>query len=36
MIAVISSVVATIIGTFAAIGIHKMKGLPKKSFIEHK
>ena len=33
IIAVISSVVATIIGTFAAIGIHRMKGLPKKTLL---
>lgn len=33
IIAVIASVVATIIGTFAAIGIHKMKGLPKKALL---
>ncbi len=31
IIAVISSIVATIIGTLAAIGIHRMKGLPKKT-----
>ena len=33
IIAVISSIVATIIGTFAAIGIHRMKGLPKKTLL---
>ncbi|WP_334298875.1 ABC transporter permease [Paraclostridium bifermentans] len=33
IIAVISSVVATIIGTLAAIGIHRMKGLPKKTLL---
>lgn len=33
IIAVISSVVATIIGTLAAIGIHRMKGLPKKALL---
>lgn len=33
IIAVISSIVATVIGTFAAIGIHRMKGLPKKTLL---
>ncbi|MBS4958566.1 MAG: ABC transporter permease [Clostridium sp.] len=33
IIAVISSIVATIIGTLAAIGIHRMKGLPKKTLL---
>ena len=33
IIAVISSIVATIIGTFAAIGIHRMKGVPKKTLL---
>lgn len=33
IIAVISSIIATIIGTFAAIGIHRMKGLPKKTLL---
>lgn len=33
IIAVISSIVATIIGTFAAIGIHRMKGFPKKALL---
>ena len=33
IIAVISSVVATIIGTLAAIGIHRMKGVPKKTLL---
>ncbi len=30
IIAVLASIIATIIGTLAAIGIHKMKGVPKK------
>ena len=33
LIAVIASVVATIIGTFAAIGIHKMRGFKKKALL---
>ena len=33
IIAVIASVVATIIGTFAAIGIHKMRGFKKKALL---
>ena len=33
IIALIASVVATIIGTFAAIGIHKMRGLKKKALL---
>ena len=33
IIAVISSIIATIIGTLAAIGIHRMKGLPKKTLL---
>lgn len=33
LIAVIASIVATIIGTIAAIGIHRMKGLPKKALL---
>ena len=33
IIAVISSIVATIIGTLAAIGIHRMKGVPKKTLL---
>lgn len=33
IIAIISSIVATIIGTLAAIGIHKMKGFPKKTLL---
>ena len=33
IIAIISSIVATIIGTIAAIGIHRMKGLPKRTLL---
>lgn len=33
LIAVISSIIATIIGTIAAIGIHRMKGIPKKALL---
>ena len=33
IIAVIASIVATIIGTMAAIGIHRMKGFPKKALL---
>ena len=33
IIAVISSIIATIIGTLAAIGIHRMNGLPKKTLL---
>ena len=33
IIAVLSSVIATVIGTLAAIGIHRMKGLPKKTLL---
>lgn len=33
ILAVISSVIATIIGTFAAIGINKMKGFKKKALL---
>ena len=33
IIAIVASVVATIIGTLAAIGIHRMKGFPKKALL---
>lgn len=33
IVAVIASIVATLIGTIAAIGIHRMKGLPKKTLL---
>ncbi len=33
IIAVVASIIATIIGTLAAIGIHRMKGLPKKALL---
>ncbi len=33
IIAVVASIIATIIGTLAAIGIHRMKGLPKKTLL---
>lgn len=33
IIAIVSSLVATIIGTLAAIGIHRMKGFPKKALL---
>ena len=36
LVAIISSIVATIIGTFAAIGINRMRGFSKKSIIKHK
>lgn len=35
LVAIISSIVATIIGTFAAIGINRMRGF-QKSIIKHK
>lgn len=33
IIAVLASIIATIIGTLAAIGIHRMKGVPKKTLL---
>lgn len=33
IIAIVSSIIATIIGTLAAIGIHKMRGVPKKTLL---
>ncbi|MEN8077146.1 ABC transporter permease [Clostridioides difficile] len=33
IIAIVASVVATIIGTLAAIGIHRMKGFPRKALL---
>ena len=36
IIAVLASIIATIIGTLAAIGIHRMKGVPKKTLTKYK